>query len=234
VIIVDVNGRNVYLDKYFQGHGDHIAFERHPGLVYPGDPRYEQMQREFERQEKLREERLHNLIFPDRPAYKFEFCFSAGTPVACPGGFRPIEEIRRGDTVLVWHPSEGRLMPTSVTELDMHEGCFDLLTIRFSTGETLKVTPEHPFYQRGKWVASTEFAKSGTVVGAIGIAEMTGTATLRREYTMVYNLQTETGTYLVGRAGLLVSGRTRPSAEELLNATSALGDVDASVVATKE
>ncbi len=75
VIVFEFQGSKVYLDKRLQGGSDHIAFERHPDLIYPDDARYaeelrrqeEAREREFRRQQE-RGLKTEEILFPPRSA----------------------------------------------------------------------------------------------------------------------------------------------------------------------
>ena len=76
-------------------------------------------------------------------------CFPAGTPVAVKDGYRNIEEIQVGDEVWAWDEASGEVgLKTVVSTLQREVETIIELTIE---GETIRTTPEHPFFVDGKW-----------------------------------------------------------------------------------
>jgi len=75
VITFTLNGTKVYVDKWFQGGGDHISFEPHPHLLYPGTREYDEymaVQRaEYEKRRGIFEEavRRHYEEISHRPKW---------------------------------------------------------------------------------------------------------------------------------------------------------------------
>jgi hypothetical protein len=156
-------------------------------------------------------------------------CFVAGTLVHTKEGLKPIEEICVGDWVLsypddqappvrwreeggerwVIFRQEDEYTYRQVTRTFVHEDkpICEVEIIDFSNGiETLKVTPDHPFYVKHiGWTPAREldftcplFAESfGNM--AVGKVSVTG------ERARVYNLEVdEFHTYYVGRLGVWV------------------------------
>jgi hypothetical protein len=84
-------------------------------------------------------------------------CFVAGTPVATPQGERAIEELNVGDEVLTWDLTRRELVRTAVTEFQRHEGG-DAREVLELTGEygTVRVTPEHRFFDGLQWTPAAE------------------------------------------------------------------------------
>jgi hypothetical protein len=144
------------------------------------------------------------------PGKRAPYCFAAGTPVLCPHGPRPIGTLRPGDWVLGYSPTLGRFARTRVVTLDVHPGEFDLLSLHLPGPEPLSVTPGHWFYTGADWVLSENLDRHGSVLSISGeTVSVTVTGTVRPEPLLVCNVQTECGTYLVGRCGLVVCGVVR-------------------------
>jgi hypothetical protein len=141
---------------------------------------------------------------PGKPA---PCCFAAWTPVLGPHGPRPISTLRPGDWVLGYWPTVGCFARTRVVTLDVHPGEFDLLSLHVPGPERLSVTPGHWFYTGADWVLSENLDRHGSVLSISGkTVPVTVTGPVRSEPLLVYNVQTECGTYLVGGYGLVVSG----------------------------
>lgn len=72
-------------------------------------------------------------------------CFSAGTKILTPSGEVSIEQLTAGDVVLSMDPQTQALVPASVERL--HQTVAEaLLEVSLSDGRTVRVTPEHPFF----------------------------------------------------------------------------------------
>jgi hypothetical protein len=73
-------------------------------------------------------------------------CFPAGTPVAAPDGFRPIETIGPGEPVWSFDFCAGQWIAARVeiNQSAVYEGQF--VTLRFDDCTTLEVTEDHPFW----------------------------------------------------------------------------------------
>jgi hypothetical protein len=141
---------------------------------------------------------------PGKPSFS---CFAARTPVLGPHGPRPIATLRPGDWVLGYWPTIGCFARTRVVTLDVHTGAFDLLSLDVPGSERLSVTPGHWFYTGADWVLSEYLDRDGSVFSISGkTVPVTVTGPVRSEPLLVCNVQTECGTYLVGRSGLVVSG----------------------------
>lgn len=85
-------------------------------------------------------------------------CFVAGTLVSTPLGRRPIEQLVAGDKVLT---SDGvmrinRLVRNTATQL---------VEVRLGNGESIKCTPEHPFFTDAGWVCAKNLAGRRLISG---------------------------------------------------------------------
>jgi len=83
-----------------------------------------------------------------------ETCFPAGTPITmADGSVKNIEDVEVGDMVLSCDISSGEQVSVEVLELDSPVRDH-LYTLIFESGETLRLTSEHPLYAKGKgWVS---------------------------------------------------------------------------------
>jgi hypothetical protein len=142
-------------------------------------------------------------------------CFAAGTLVATETGDRPIESVQVGDKVwsrgelggaLELHPVSRLFVNTSYV-MDLQVG-HDLLQ-----SETLKVTPNHPFWVEGQGWTRADALAAATVWSPDGLMAATGRIESSVS-TTVYNFEVEgTHTYLVGHAHVLVHNATTPPAQ---------------------
>jgi len=78
-------------------------------------------------------------------------CFAGDTPVATDDGAVPIASLHAGDRVLAFDPQRGDVVATTVTRL-IPRGVRAVLAITLSNGSTLRVTPEHPLFDRASGV----------------------------------------------------------------------------------
>lgn len=85
-------------------------------------------------------------------------CFVAGTLVSTPQGRRPIEQLRPGDRVLT---SDGvarikRLVRNSAERL---------VKVRLGSGQSIRCTPDHPFFTDAGWVCAKNLAGRRLISG---------------------------------------------------------------------
>jgi Pretoxin HINT domain/Domain of unknown function (DUF4280)/HNH/ENDO VII superfamily nuclease with conserved GHE residues len=76
-------------------------------------------------------------------------CFPAGTPVATKYGLKNIEDIQAGDEVWAYDEKTGEVGLKPVLH-HFERTATILVTIKLE-GETIRATPEHPFYANGEW-----------------------------------------------------------------------------------
>lgn len=90
-------------------------------------------------------------------------CFAPGTLVATPSGLVAIENIKTKDAVLSFNPATFLIATDTVFAVMRHrvEGYLEL---RFSDGEMVRVTPEHPFL-----IAKNTFQAAGSLSVGDGI-----------------------------------------------------------------
>lgn len=74
-------------------------------------------------------------------------CFAAGTPVATPTGYHPIETMLPGDEVLT---STGVMRIKRLVRNTSKQ----LVEVKTSDGQNIKCTPEHPFFTDAGWVTA--------------------------------------------------------------------------------
>jgi hypothetical protein len=131
------------------------------------------------------------------------YCFAAGTPVAIPGGQKPIEEIQTGDTVITKDMVADKNTLRRVTALTKK---VTTKLIRLVTGkESIVTTPEHPFYiaQKG-WTLAGKLAKGARIVTLSGAMTLLTSVQAFDSAATVYNFEVpETHNYYVGHSGLL-------------------------------
>lgn len=71
-------------------------------------------------------------------------CFAAGTPVATPTGFRPIESLTAGDKVIAFDFQLETFAPALV--LGLHESSTDQIVRITMNGQEIRSTRRHPFW----------------------------------------------------------------------------------------
>lgn len=104
------------------------------------------------------------LVADDIKQHRFDLiitdeCFVAGTRVATPMGRRRIEQFKAGDKVLT---SDGvfpvkRLIRNTTTQL---------VEVKLGNGDTIRCTPEHPFFTDAGWVCAKNLAGRRLISGA--------------------------------------------------------------------
>jgi len=142
-------------------------------------------------------------------------CFAAGTLVATETGDRPIESVQIGERV--WSRSQVtktiELHP--VTRLFVHQSFVIDLQIGpdLLHSETLKVTPNHPFWVQGQGWTRADALATTAVWSPDGLMAATGRVESSVS-TTVYNFEVEGAhTYLVGHAHVLVHNANPPPAQ---------------------
>ncbi|HWM87278.1 MAG TPA: polymorphic toxin-type HINT domain-containing protein [Kofleriaceae bacterium] len=156
-------------------------------------------------------------------------CFAPGTPVLSTVGLVAIEELEAGD--LVWsrddETGEEGYRPVVRTFVTPDQPLLALaLEDDRGAGETIEVTPEHPFRVEGVgWVAAGELQPDDRIVGSSGRLRVAGSSASARTET-VYNLEVEDfHTYFVGQGTAWVHNKCGPfaNAKEAFDAAKKLG-----------
>jgi hypothetical protein len=134
-------------------------------------------------------------------------CFAAGMPIRTPDGFKPIEQLVKGDLVLARDEHD----PDGPVELRLVEETFRRLAEVLELcagGRLIRTTGEHPFYVRGAgWCAANQLAVGDELATdkpgqwlAVEAVHDTGC------YETVYNVRVaEHHTYFVGEGAEGVS-----------------------------
>ncbi|TWT59739.1 polymorphic toxin-type HINT domain-containing protein [Rubinisphaera italica] len=126
-------------------------------------------------------------------------CFVAGTPILTPAGSIPIEQIQIGD--IVWSKNEyhpnGDLLPRKVEKTFVLTAPVMLVC---AGGQTIKTTPEHPFYVDEKgWVPVKDLIEGDLLVSHDGSVTPISAVINSGELNTVYNFRVaEDHTYFVG------------------------------------
>ncbi|QNP70110.1 hypothetical protein IAG44_12050 [Streptomyces roseirectus] len=136
-------------------------------------------------------------------------CFPAGTKIATEHGTRPIEEIGPGDRVWAEDPVTGKRHLRKVTGV-MRRTADSLVSVGIGQ-ETVRATPEHPFWVLGKGWTSAQSLRPGdrlrTLDGADTRVSAVRTTVAR---TQVFNFEVEGDhTYFVGDTRVLVHNTCR-------------------------
>ena len=93
-------------------------------------------------------------------------CFPAGTPVAVADGYQNIEELQVGDLVWAWQQETGDLALQPVVQT-LQRSADALVELRVGA-DTVRATPEHPFWANGAWTAAGELVAGDQLLRSDG------------------------------------------------------------------
>jgi hypothetical protein len=130
--------------------------------------------------------------------------FDEATPVSTEDGLVPIDEVELGDKVLAYDETTGETNYFSVIGTWVHTDTTLIdLTI---DGESIRTTPEHPFYTTAReWVAAKELRVGDEILKADGDHGVVETVTVVDQPQPMYNLTVDTAhTFFVGEGQWLV------------------------------
>jgi len=132
------------------------------------------------------------------PKLSVTSCFPAGTPIAIQDGYKPIEQIQKGDLVWAWHEQTADLALRPVVQT-IKKQSDALVEIRVGN-ETLQATPEHPFWVDGQWKQAGELEKGDELLRSDGFkTPILNVVHHTEKPTEVYNFEVaDWHTYLVG------------------------------------
>ena len=124
-------------------------------------------------------------------------CFPAGTPVAVADGYQNIEELQVGDLVWAWQQETGDLALQPVVQT-LQRSADALVELRVGA-DTVRATPEHPFWANGAWTAAGELVAGDQLLRSDGQTMPVGAVVHHTEQSVpVYNLEVAPWhTYLV-------------------------------------
>lgn len=94
-------------------------------------------------------------------------CFAAHTPVLTPVGWKRIDEIRAGDTVINFSPERREFKEDTVVrvfENMLHSESEEMLELVMDTGAVIHVTANHKFLTDRGWVRADELTDSDVIV----------------------------------------------------------------------
>jgi Pretoxin HINT domain len=125
-----------------------------------------------------------------------ETCFLAGTIVAAPNGYKPIETLKTRDKVLCFDEKTGTFKTSVVTNTFEHQTNFYYRLV-FDDGTVLEVTPEHRIFTKNGWKTVDNLAINDWVSGkhsGIGLGEFVKQSKLiqiqtKLEPVKVYNIE---------------------------------------------
>jgi hypothetical protein len=125
---------------------------------------------------------------PKAPPAKPCNCFPAGTTVATDRGAKPIEQIAVGDQVWARDLATGQSQLRSVVGL-FNRQADQILTVT-TTGTTLQVTPQHPFWVIGKgWTDAGDLHLGDRLSTLAGAEQHIVSITSSLTSTTVYNFE---------------------------------------------
>lgn len=152
-------------------------------------------------------------------------CFPAGTPVAVQGGYTNIEDLNVGDLVWAWNEATSDLALKPVTQTIRREA--DALVALRVGADTVRATPEHPFWTNGAWKIAGELVVGDEIMRADGQAMPVREVQHHTEHTIpVYNLEVaDWHTYLVSWWMFVVHNATICASKVLKSLKTAGGKV---------
>ena len=136
-------------------------------------------------------------------------CFLPGTPVYTSDGYKNIEDIKIGDTVLSYNEITKDVEYKEVSELYVHENNNDDLYEIDIGSSKLKVTAVHKFYVERNykyyWIAAKDLKVGDKLMYQDGTYHAITHISYMPYYGTVYNFKVEDNhTYFVGDDGILV------------------------------
>jgi len=117
-------------------------------------------------------------------------------------GMKAISEIIAGDRVASVDPVTGESVLTTVSEVQVHKGDFDMEYISVD-GERLVTTRGHRFLRNGGWVTCSNLRDGDQLEEGVTVDR--SAQSLHLTETEIYNLKVaDHGSYRVGTPGLVV------------------------------
>ncbi|MDG6094522.1 HINT domain-containing protein, partial [Acetobacter sp. AN02] len=137
------------------------------------------------------------------PAGPSGLCFVSGTPVLTPDGWRSIETLRPGDSVISRDETRRMTVVEHVVRLFHNHGrrIVDVALEDAGRHEVLGATPGHPFYVEGHgWTDAGKLHAGDRVESGTGGTLRVRSLTARAGVSDTYNFEVEqTHTYFVGK-----------------------------------
>ena len=131
-------------------------------------------------------------------------CFTAGTLVLESDGYKPIEEVKEGDTVWSWNQEQNDLVLEPVQRL-FRRTVNQLVVVNFGTNQ-LETTMGHPFWVEGLgWVAASNLRPGEALTAFDGGIEKITSLRVESAPATVFNFEVkDTHTYFVTSDAVLV------------------------------
>jgi len=161
-------------------------------------------------------------------------CFPAGTPIAVQRGYKPIEAIVEGELVWAWNEQSGDLALKAVRSTMRRES--DALVEIGVANETIRATPEHPFWVEGQWKPARELEPGDKLLRSDGFkTPILNIAHQKEKSREVYNFEVaDWHTYLVGYSMWVVHNGCGDEAADALPALDATGKVHGTLPKIKD
>lgn len=134
-------------------------------------------------------------------------CFAAGTAIATPHGDVPIERLRVGDLVWSYDAARAQRSAAPVTQTFRHEDS-NVRTLYLTSGDTLIVTDEHPFYlaDNARYVLASELRVGAQLLTETGSVSVESWGA-RQHIDETFNIEVD-GHHNYFAAGVLVHNKS--------------------------
>lgn len=91
-------------------------------------------------------------------------CFPSGTKITTPDGFKNIEDIKVGDSVVAFNEKNQRFAVKKVISLFKKEKPKQMVSLTFAGHHAIKCTENHPFYTKRGWVRADKLTTNDEVL----------------------------------------------------------------------
>lgn len=146
----------------------------------------------------------------------YHICFVKGTQVHTVEGFRPIEQLKAGDTVYTFN-LESQKIETGIIDQTIQRQTSEIYQLT-TDSQKIQVTAEHPFYVVNKGWIKVKDLKKGDVLKTSNDQEIVAMLKQVQNTVTVYNIEVNGNhNYFVTQSKILVHNKSIVDKEELCN-----------------